>query len=82
MGNCLGVLLVICFTSRWGLPFVLGAQDALTAFETVGHANAVSVIRQAGATPHQTLALARETQGKDVTMNVPGVAQSGEIRMA
>ena len=81
--DCFGVLFeIVRFATKWGMPCVLGAQDVQTAFDSVEHAHAVATLRAARATPHQVLALAREMQGKTVTMHVPGIAKTDGINMS
>ena len=57
------------------------AQDEETAFDSVEHVDALVVLSEAGATPHQVLALAREMEGTYASLKVPGIAQTDQLPM-
>ena len=73
---------MLCFAARWGMALVLGAQDIETAFDSVEHVDAITTLKDARATPHQVLAIAREMHGKSVSMHVPGVAKTEPLSMS
>ena len=82
MDDCFGVIFeALCFAKRCADPLILGAQDVKAASDSVEHVDAISVIRGAGASPHQVLAIAREFQGKRTTMSVPGISKTDTIHM-
>ena len=61
--------------------FGAGTQDVQTAFDSVRHADALQSVREAGALPHQVLAMAREMHTSKVTLNIQDVAKTDPIQM-
>jgi hypothetical protein len=74
---------VLVYAHKWSdCPLVLGAQDVLTAFDSVRHHDILETYNDLGATPHQILALAREMTDNQVQITVRGVATSEPLTMS
>lgn len=81
--GCSGVLFeLICVCSKWGMVLVIAAKDIRTAFDSVEHVEAINTLSSANASRHQVLALSREMQGKQIRINVPGIAKTDGMLMS
>ena len=81
--DCFGVLYeALNYAVTWkDTPLLIGSQDIMTAFDSVEHVDMFESLSQAGATPQQVLALARDYDQLHVNLVVPGVATVERVPM-
>jgi hypothetical protein len=73
----------LIYSTTWkDSPLIIGAQDILTAYDSVEHVDMFETLWDSGASAHQLLALTRDYHQLKVNLSIPGVASAEGIVMS